>query len=129
PRIGSGDPGPLPAARLRLRRRLHPRRQRGPGEAGMVRAQPGDRRRLALCDEAEYLARLGVVMEAVEDIGDRARGGRVLRIPGEYEPELLLVRQRLRAEALERGGAHALGERRARRDALLAEALGQELGV
>src|SRR5207249_2672220 len=118
---GRGDRGPLPAARL------HPRR--GAHEAGVVGTQPCDRRCLALSDEAEYLARLGVVMEAVEDVGDRARRARVIGITGKERGEFLLVGDPLGAEALERGGAHGLGECRARRDAHLAEALGQELGV
>src|SRR5439155_5276 len=43
------------------------RRERGAHEASVVRAQPGDGRRLALGDEAEDLAGLEVVVEAVED--------------------------------------------------------------
>src|SRR5213594_1738226 len=105
------------------------RRERGAHEASVVRAQPGDGRRLALGDEAEDLAGLEVVVEAVEDVGDRARGARVLGVAGEERGELLLVRQRRGAEALEGGGAHGLGERGTRRGAHLAEALGEELGV
>src|SRR5205814_1798387 len=62
---------------------LGARRERGAHEASVVRAQPGDGRRLALGDEAEDLAGLEVVVEAVEDVGDRARGARVLGVAGE----------------------------------------------
>src|SRR4029077_8318182 len=75
----------------------------GRTQTGVIRAQPRDRRGLALRDEAQYLARLEVVVELLDDRRDRARGARVGRIAREDARELLLVRDALGAVAIEGG--------------------------
>src|SRR5437667_3093956 len=125
PRAGCGGS----ARSGRAAPRLPARRERGPDEAGVIRAQPGDGRRLALGHEAEDLARLEVLVEPLEHVGYRPGRGCVVGVASEEERELLLVGDLRRAEALDGGGAHGLGELRARPNAHLAQALGQKLGV
>ena len=81
---------------------------------------------LALGDETQQLARLGVAVERLHHAPDRPRDGGVVGIAGEHQRQLLLVRELTRAEARHGAGAEQLVHDRGARHAELAEPAGEQ---